>query len=112
MGWLGTNFLRFDERRPEQALEVGDTVVNINAAPATQTRDRRRGGNLLRDDLGVPVFVINSELEAIACYPVRQPDTDTFRHWEFRHQPHIGAGHARSSGQAEPRRRALCASPG
>ena len=38
-----------------------------------------RGSNLLRDDNGVPVFVVNSELEAIACYPVRQPDTETFR---------------------------------
>ena len=66
-------------------------MVNINAAPATQTRDRRRGGNLLRDDLGVPVFVINSELEAIACYPVRQPDTDTFRHWESAGTSHTSA---------------------
>jgi hypothetical protein len=72
-------------------LEVGDTVVNINTAPAVQTRDRRRGGNLLRDDLGVPVFVVNSELEAIACYPVRQPDTDTFRYWESAGTSHTSA---------------------
>ncbi|MGE3075745.1 MAG: alpha/beta hydrolase domain-containing protein [Dehalococcoidia bacterium] len=62
-------------------LEVGDVVVNINAAPNARPRGLR-GTNLLRDDLGVPIFVVNSELEAIACYDVRQPDTDTFRYWE------------------------------
>jgi hypothetical protein len=45
------------------------------------------GGHLLRDDLGVPVFVVNSETEATLYHPVRQPDTDRFRMWEV-------AGHA------------------
>src|SRR5262249_50397438 len=73
------------------ALEVGDAVVNINAAPAARPRDRMRGSNLLRDDLGVPVFVVNSELEAISCHPVRQPDTDTFRYWEAAGTCHVSA---------------------
>ncbi|MEX1104476.1 MAG: alpha/beta hydrolase domain-containing protein, partial [Dehalococcoidia bacterium] len=73
------------------ALEVGDAVVNINAPAATRPRDRLRGSNLLRDDLGVPVFVVNSELEAIACYPVRQPDTGTFRYWESAGTCHVSA---------------------
>ncbi len=55
--------------------------------------DRMRGSNLLRDDNGVPVFVVNSELEAIACHPVRQPDT---RHVPLlgirRHLSRVGAG--------------------
>jgi hypothetical protein len=72
-------------------LEVGDTVVNINVAPAAPPRARLRGANLLRDDLGVPVFVVNSELEAIACHPVRQPDTDTFRYWESAGTCHVSA---------------------
>ena len=33
----------------------------------------------IRDDLEVPVLVVNSECEAGACYGVRQPDTETFR---------------------------------
>jgi hypothetical protein len=73
------------------ALEVGDTVVNINIAPAAAPRDRLRGSNLLRDDLGVPVFVVNSELEAIACHPVRQPDSRTFRYWESAGTCHVSA---------------------
>lgn len=72
-------------------LEVGDAVVNINAPADSRPRDRLRGANLLRDDLGVPVFVLNSELEAIACYPVRQPDTGTFRYWESAGTCHVSA---------------------
>jgi len=70
------------------ALEVGDAVVNINQ-PAAGTQNRLTGSNLIRDDLDVPVFVVNSELEAIACYAVRQPDTDTFRYWESAGTCHV-----------------------
>jgi hypothetical protein len=69
-------------------LEVGDTVVNINQ-PAVGTQTRLTGANLIRDDLGVPVFVVNSELEAIACHGVCQPDSDTFRYWESAGTCHV-----------------------
>ena len=72
-------------------LEVGDDVVNINAAADVRPRDRLRGSNLLRDDLDVPVFVVNSELEAMACYPVRQSDTAMFRYWESAGTCHVSA---------------------
>lgn len=72
------------------ALEAGDAVVNINdRASAPRLGEALRGANLLRDDLGVPVFVVNSELEAIACYGVRQPDTDSFRYWESAGTCHV-----------------------
>jgi len=70
-------------------LEVGDTVVDINRVPSQSAAAVLRGSNRLRDDLGVPVFVVNSELEAIACLPVRQPDTDTFRYWEVAGTSHV-----------------------
>lgn len=74
------------------ALEVGEAVVNINLpAASSNPRTRLRGSNLLRGDLGVPVFVVNSELEAIACHAVRQPDTDTFRYWESAGTCHVSA---------------------
>ena len=71
-------------------LEVGDFVVNL-AAPSMSagTNARLRGNNLLRDDLDVPVMVVNSELEAMACYEVRQPDTDRFRYWESAGTCHV-----------------------
>ena len=65
-------------------LEVGDAIVNIIAPTTPETRSRvgLRGANLIREDVDVPVMVVNSELEAIACYAVRQPDSDRFRYWE------------------------------
>jgi hypothetical protein len=42
----------------------------------------------LRADLGVPIMVVNSECETLSCYPVRQPDDDTFRFWEVAGAPH------------------------
>ena len=49
----------------------------------------------IRDDLGVPALVFNSETEAPWLFPVRQPDTDTLRLWEV-------AGTAHSSGAWYP----------
>lgn len=77
-------------------LEVGDAVVNINVPAAASPENRLRGTNLLRDDLGVPVFVVNSELEAIACHGVRQADSDTFRYWES-----AGTCHVSEQGQRD-----------
>ncbi len=73
------------------ALEVGDAIVNINAPTTAGTGSRvgLRGTNLIREDLDVPVMVVNSELEAIACYDVRQPDTDRFRYWESAGTCHV-----------------------
>lgn len=74
------------------------TPLNTSASPAQgvthvdqitdliRTHGLPPGGHLLRD-VGVPVFVVNSESESLAHFPVRQPDTDTYRFWEF-------AGHA------------------
>jgi hypothetical protein len=42
----------------------------------------------IRADLGVPVLVVNSECETLSCFPVRQPDTDSFRFWEVAGAPH------------------------
>jgi hypothetical protein len=71
-------------------LEVGDEVVNIvNPSEPFDASAALQGRNLIRDDLDVPVMVVNSELEAIACRPVRQPDTDRFRYWESAGTCHV-----------------------
>jgi hypothetical protein len=69
-------------------LEGGDRSVS----PAASTGGMRlpRGVNLLRE-LDVPVMVVNTELEAISCHPVRQPDTDRFVSWEAAGLTHVAA---------------------
>lgn len=42
----------------------------------------------IRDDLGVPVMVVNSECETLACYPIRRPDTEKYSYWEVAGSPH------------------------
>jgi hypothetical protein len=46
----------------------------------------------IRDDLGVPTLVFNSETEAPALFPVRQPDTDMLRLWEVAGTCHMCGG--------------------
>jgi hypothetical protein len=46
------------------------------------------GSNLLRE-LDVPVMIVNSELEAIACHRVRQPNTARFVNWESAGTTHV-----------------------
>jgi hypothetical protein len=47
-----------------------------------------RGRNVIRE-LDVPAMIVNTELEAIACYRVRQPDTDRFVTWESAGLTHV-----------------------
>jgi hypothetical protein len=71
-------------------LEVGEEVINLDAIGAGAALSRALAGtHLLRDDLDVPVMVVNSELEAIACLGVRQPDTESFRYWEAAGTCHV-----------------------
>ena len=45
--------------------------------------------SLIRSDLDVPVFTINSETDANGYFPARQPDSERFRYWEI-----AGSAHA------------------
>ncbi|MFI5047187.1 MAG: alpha/beta hydrolase domain-containing protein [Acidimicrobiia bacterium] len=44
----------------------------------------------LREDLGIPIIVLNSEFEAEQCWPNTQPDTDEVRWWEIAGTAHMG----------------------
>lgn len=73
-------------------LEVGDRVVNImSRGGGSSTQRALTGRNLVRDDLDCKAMVVNSELEAIACVGVRQPDNDRFRWWESAGTCHVSA---------------------
>jgi len=92
-------------------LQVGQATVNADMTrplggtdPMALVRQSGLGGtNLIRDDLDVPVMVVNSELEAMACHDVRQPDTDRYRCWESAGASHVS--HQVSVVRAEKYRR-------
>jgi hypothetical protein len=72
-------------------LNVGDSVVS-QPPPGSRAAIERPapvGTHLLRDDLDVPVMVVNSECESTPCYGVRQPDTDRYRYWEVAGTSHV-----------------------
>lgn len=73
----------FGNGTPLQASDRANTAAGRDARPLP------RAGNLIRDDLDVPAMIVNTELEAIACFPVRQPDTDRFRTWEAAALTHV-----------------------
>jgi hypothetical protein len=50
---------------------------------------RNRSSAKIRNDLGVPVLIVNSETEAEGYVPVRQPDTARFRLWEVAGASHV-----------------------
>jgi hypothetical protein len=72
-------------------LEVGDAVVSLPPPGSQEAIERATlvGTHLLRDDLDVPVMVVNSECESMACFGVRQPDTDRYRYWEVAGTCHV-----------------------
>tara|TARA_B100001245_G_scaffold118261_1_gene86899 strand:- start:324 stop:1775 length:1452 start_codon:yes stop_codon:yes gene_type:complete len=58
----------------------------------------------IRTDINVPVFVVNSETEAEAYLPARQPDSKTFRLWEVAGTSHVSVPRsmAASGGEEGP----------
>ncbi|MDO9456434.1 alpha/beta hydrolase domain-containing protein [Nocardioides sp.] len=68
-------------------------VLADEQGPAMRMDEMLGGGPVLfRDDLGVPVLVVQTEgdlFDRIGFLPARQPDTDRFRLWEV-----AGAAHA------------------
>lgn len=63
---------------------------DFDPAPAHPGDGHSRSfGTLIRPDLSIPVFVLNSETEALFNLPNRQPDSATFREWQV-----TGGSHA------------------
>ena len=73
------------------SFDVGDAVVDLGRPLPGGERRYLQGSHQLRDDLDVPVFVVNSELESVPCFYVRQPDTKRFRYWEAAATSHVSA---------------------
>src|ERR1700728_1569555 len=71
-------FIAFTWFGSGSSVDVGQ-VMDLSAGP-----DSRPPVHVtqIRDDLAVPVMVVNSECETLACFPIRRPDTETYRYWE------------------------------
>ena len=70
-----------------------DAVLNpdkLFATPPTpeELAKLMRPFTKVRDDLKVPVMLVNSESETMGCFPCRQPDTNEFRFWEVAGSSH------------------------
>ena len=79
-------------------LEVGQAVMTVREAAADGSAPRiPEGLHLLRDDLGIPIMVVNTECEATSCYGVRQPDSERFRYWEVAGASHVSLSAMASS---------------
>jgi hypothetical protein len=68
-----------------------ESINPANAHTAEARRARLTGADLIRDDVRVPVVVVQSETDvfgALAYLPARQPDGPRFRLWEV-----AGASH-------------------
>jgi hypothetical protein len=66
----------------------GDRILVPSERPAPMRMPR--GANVIRE-LDVPAMIVNSELEAIACQRVRQPDSERFVTWESAGTTHVSA---------------------
>ncbi len=72
-----------------------DTILNPNkifAMPPEEFTRLMRFFTRIRDDLNIPVMLVNSESETMGCFPCRQPDTDRFRFWEVAGSSHAPQG--------------------
>lgn len=70
--------------RPPDEFSIGDVARRDGSIASMSTR--------IRDDIASPVLVLNCEGETMSVYPVRQPDTDTFRFWEVAGTAHATGG--------------------
>jgi hypothetical protein len=79
-------------------LEVGEAVMTVDLVAGDATSPRiPEGVHLLRDDVDIPVMIVNTECEALSCYGVWQPDTDRSRYWEVAGASHVSLQVIRSS---------------
>jgi hypothetical protein len=74
-----------------------DAILDPNkifAMPPGELAKLMRPSTKIRNDLKVPVMLVNSESETLGCFPCRQPDTDKFRFWEVAGSSHAPQGMA------------------
>ena len=77
-------------------------VTPFDSAPRSPGSGLREQASI-RDDLDVPVIVVNSETETSFYFGVREDDTDKFRFWEVAGTSHVAAAEGQPSpGLSQP----------
>jgi len=77
-----------------RSMPFGPRPATPAAAPTSAALNStapilNRANTIIRTDLDVPVFVVNSETEAEGYVVSRQPNTDKFRFWEVPGSSHV-----------------------
>jgi len=75
---------------PVAAPSTASNIASLNSAAPILNRAH----TIVRTDLDVPVFVVNSETETEGYVVSRQPDTDKFRFWEVAGSSHVNVQRA------------------
>jgi len=79
------------------ALNAETTPAEVRqAGPGNTTQLLPWHEQVTREDLDVPIIVLNSEWESAECWPNHQDDTELLRWWEV-----TGSGHVGSAGAEE-----------
>ena len=80
-------------------LDFGSTAALQPDRTAYLSAERRRESRTarVREDLSVPVLVVNSETETQPYLRARQPDSDRFRFWEVAGSSHVTVSRTRAT---------------
>lgn len=81
----------YDAFVPTITSGAGTLLGDIPPNSPTVDVSRRMARTRTRDDVTTPVMIVNSECEAVAMYPTRRDDDDSFRFWEVAGAPHVVA---------------------
>ena len=73
------------------ATAPGAAATAASAATPAAMAARLGVATRTRDDIDTPVFIVNSECEAVGMYGSRRDDDDHFRFWEVAGAPHVVA---------------------
>ena len=87
-------YIDFARQMPFTAAAAPPTSAPSTATLNSAAPILNRAPSIVRTDLDVPVFVVNSETETEGYVVSRQPDTDKFRFWEVPGSSHVNVSRA------------------
>lgn len=74
---------------------MGFGFADFELNPDNPESARRFLRSKVREDIGAPVFVVNSETESLMHFPSHRPDSSNYRYWEVTGSSHSPGANAR-----------------